>query len=104
MTPQQRLDARGRFQTWQQLPPGQQAIIRQRWQRFQQLSPQQQQAVRQNFHAYSTLPPAQRARLRERWLNATPRERMEMLQRQRQLRLERGGGQRLPPEHSPRAR
>jgi hypothetical protein len=50
------------------------------------------------------LPPAQRAQLRERWLNATPRERSEMLQRQRQLRLERGGGQRPPPERSPRAR
>jgi len=102
MTPQQRDDARQRFQTWQRLPPEQRELIRQRYQRFQQLTPSEQQAVRQNFRAFSSLPPGQRAQLRERWLNATPQQRSEMLQRQRAQRLERGG--RPPPERPQRIR
>ncbi len=98
MTPQQRSDARGRFQTWQQLPPEQRALIRERWQRFQQLPPEQKQAVRENFRVYSSLPPAQRARLRQRWLNATPQQRMQMLQHQRAVRGERGFGRPPLPE------
>ena len=104
MTPEQRTDARGRFQSWQQLPPDQRSLIRQRWQRFQQLSPEQQQAVRQNFRAFSQLPPGQRAQLRERWRNATPQERLQMLQRQRALRVERSAPRGVPPERLPRGR
>jgi hypothetical protein len=99
MTPAQRGEARERFQTWQRLPPEQRALIRQHWQRFQQLPPEQQQAVRQNFRAFSRLPPAQRAQLRERWLNATPQQRSQMLQRQRAQRLERNG-QHAPPDRN----
>ena len=102
MTPEQRADARGRFQSWQQLPPDQRSLIRQRWQRFQQLSPEQQQVVRQNFRAFSRLPPAQRAQLRARWLNATPQERLQMLQRQRALRVERNPPRAAAPERLPR--
>jgi hypothetical protein len=100
MTPQQRDDARQRFQTWQRLPPDQRDLIRQRWQRFQQLTPSQQQAVRQNFHAYAGLPAAQREQLRQRWLNATPQERSQMLQRQRAQRFQRAT--RPPPMPRPR--
>ena len=104
MTPQQRGEARERFQTWQRLPPEQRAVIRERWQRFQQLTPEQQHAVRQNFRAYSSLPPAQRAQLRERWLSATPQQRAQMLQHQREQRLQRGGGPRAQAEHLQHAR
>jgi hypothetical protein len=93
MTPEQREGARDRFQSWQRIAPQQRALIRQRWQRFQQLSPEQQAAVRQNYRAFSGLPPAQRQMLRQRWLNATPQQRMQMLQNQRARRMERG----LPP-------
>jgi len=93
MTPEQRDGARDRFQNWQRIPPQQQSLIRERWQRFQQLPPEQQAAVRQNYRAFSGLPPAQRQQLRERWLNATPQQRMQMLQNQRARRTERG----LPP-------
>ncbi len=89
MNPVERDGARQRFQTWQRLPPEQKAVIRQRWQRFQQLPPEQQQAVRQNFRAYSSLPSGQRAQLRERWLNSTPQQRQQMLERQRLRQQER---------------
>ena len=94
MSPEERDGARQRFQTWQQLPSEQKAVIRQRWQRFQQLPPEQQQAVRQNFRAYSRLPSGQRAQLRDRWLNATPQQRQQMLERQRAIQQQRP---RAPP-------
>lgn len=93
MSPEQREGARGRFQNWQRLPPPQQSLIRQRWQRFQQLTPEQQAAVRQNYHAFSGLPADQRERLRERWINASPQQRTQMLQNQRARRMQRS----LPP-------
>jgi len=46
----------------------------------------QQRAVRQNFRYFSRLPPQQRAQLRERWIQATPLQRQQMLQRQRDRR------------------
>jgi hypothetical protein len=102
MTPEQRTGARDRYQNWQRLPPEQQSLIRQRWQRFQQLTPEQQAAVRQNYHAYSGLPAEQRQRLRQRWLDATPQQRLQMLQNQRARRFQRGfappGRFALPPE------
>jgi DNA-binding PucR family transcriptional regulator len=103
MTPEQRAGARDRFQNWQKVPPEQQSLIRQRWQRFQQLTPVEQAAVRQNYHAYSGLPLEQRQRLRQRWLDATPQQRMQMLQNQRARGLQRGlappvrGGRFGPP-------
>jgi Protein of unknown function (DUF3106) len=90
MSPQQRDGARDRFQNWQRIPPQQQSLIRDRWQHFQHLTPEQQAAVRQNYHAFSGLPPNQRQQLRQRWLNATPQQRMQMLQNQRARRLEHG--------------
>jgi len=46
--------------------------------------------VRQNFRYFSRLPPQQRAQLRQRWLGATPQQRQQMLQHQREQRLQRG--------------
>ena len=69
--------------------PSSAQLIRQRWQRFQSLPPEQQRAVRQNFRFFSRLPPQQRAQLRERWLHATPLQRQQMLQHQREQRLQR---------------
>jgi hypothetical protein len=40
--------------------------------------------VRQNFHRFQQLPPAQKQMLRERWRNATPAQRKEMIQRARE--------------------
>jgi hypothetical protein len=105
MSPEERDGAQNRYQNWQRLPPQQQELIRQRWQRFQQLPPEQQSAVRQNYHAFSGLPPAQRQQLRQRWLNATPQQRMQMLQNQRARRMQRGGsfrGGRFPPPQEER--
>ena len=86
MTPEQRAAARARLRTWQRLNQPQRAFIRRRFQQFENLSPDQQRSIQQYFHEFSSLPPAQREQLRQRWLNATPQERAQMLQRQRQMR------------------
>jgi hypothetical protein len=103
MSPEERAGARARFQAWQRLPPDQRVLIRRRWQQFQRLPPQQQRAVMQNLRAFSRLPPDQRAQLRQRWLNATPLQRQQMLQRQQLLRQRGGSGMRAPPQHFARA-
>jgi hypothetical protein len=49
--------------------------------------------MRQNFHRFQQLPPAQRQMLRERWRNATPAQRREMVDHARAQH----------PPHPPRA-
>ena len=103
MTPEQRGQAQQRFQRWHSLPPDQRRVLRDRWQRFQSLPPNEQGAVRQNFRRYQQLPPERRQMLRQRWLNASPAERQQMIQRARERRIEMrsGGSMRAPPRSAP---
>ncbi len=50
--------------------------------------------MRQNFHRFQQLPPAQKQMLRERWRNATPAQRKEMIQHARELHPAK-----VPPAH-----
>jgi uncharacterized protein DUF3106 len=85
MSQGERDTARERFSKWNALPPGDQA------------------AVRQNFHRFQQLPAERRQMLRERWNNATPAERKEMVQRAREKREKRrAGAQRMDAPHIPR--
>jgi len=86
MTPNQRKDARGRFDKWKDLPPDRRREVRDRWQKFRELPPDEQATVRQNFRKFKNLPPEKRKALRERWQNATPAERQNMLDRTREQR------------------
>ncbi len=86
MDPQERTQARERFQNWQKLPEERRELIRQRWERFQQLDPESKALVRENFNAYMHLPAGKRRALRERWLAATPEQRERMLERMRERR------------------
>ena len=87
--------AQERFAHWRTLPPEQRQQLRSRWQQFQALPPGEREAVRQNFHRFQQLPPAQRQMLRERWRNATPAQRKEMIQRARELHPAK-----VPPAHA----
>jgi TRAP-type C4-dicarboxylate transport system substrate-binding protein len=45
--------------------------------------------VRQNYRRFQELPPDRRQLLRQRWRNATPAQRQEMLQQLRDHRMQR---------------
>ena len=89
MSPDQRGQAQQRFQRWHSLPPDQRRALRDRWERFQTLPPDQQAAVRQNFRRFRQLPPEKRQMLRERWHNASPAERQQMIEHAREQHMRR---------------
>ena len=60
--------------------------MRGRWQSFQALPPNEQARVRENFHKFQQLPPARRQTLREQWRSATPAQRQQMIEHAREQR------------------
>jgi TRAP-type C4-dicarboxylate transport system substrate-binding protein len=51
--------------------------------------------VRENFHRFQQLPPERRQMLRERWRNASPAQRQQMIEHAREMR------QAHPSAHAP---
>jgi hypothetical protein len=47
------------------------------------MNPEQRERVREGFDHVRELTPEQRQRLREKWQNATPEERAQMIERRR---------------------
>jgi hypothetical protein len=100
MTPEQRDQAKDRFTRWRALPPEQRQALRARWQQFQALPPNERAIVRQNFHRFQQLPPERRQMLIQRWRNATPAQRQQMIEHAREQhaqKLEHAGH--APPPH-----
>lgn len=80
---------------WLQLSPQERQVLRQRWQRFRAQPPPQQQADRENFRRFRNLPPQLREQLRQRWDDATPEQRRDMIEELRARREEGRPGGRL---------
>ena len=99
MSAEQRGQAQDRFTRWRALPPEQRQALRGRWQQFQSLPPHERAIMRQNFHRFQQLPPERRQMLQERWRNATPAQRREMVDHARAQR-QHGAGR--PPPAPPR--
>ena len=100
MTPEQRERARGRFQRWQELPDSTKIRVRNRWQQFQNMSPTERDAVRRGFQQFRRLPVDTRRELLERWRDASPiqrRQMMENLRRERMRRAQPGAPRVQPP-------
>jgi Protein of unknown function (DUF3106) len=89
MSDGERAQARERFARWRALPPEQRQALRSRWQKFQALSPSERETVRENFHRFQQLPPERRQMLRQQWRNATPEQRLQMVQHAREQRQRR---------------
>src|SRR3984885_7891641 len=85
---QQRLLSRLSGQ-WEQLTPQRQQALASGSQRWLGMSPVQRTQARQRFGKFQQLPQQRRQQLRQRWQNATPAQRQNMVQRARQRRAER---------------
>ena len=65
------------------MTPEQREQARQRYERFRQLPPEQQERLRRRRDWFRNLPPERRAELRQRWQNMSPEERQQFRQKLR---------------------
>lgn len=76
-------DKREGEQRWRKMTPEQREQARERYEHFKQLPADEQARIRERYEHFNQLPPEQRKALREQWNKMSPEERKAFNKRQR---------------------